>query len=151
MPYRLSNVSWATFLREVNPRALDLPPWGGIVEWMDRPILVYIGPPTERIPQGEIFLTDISAYRADFEANFLRQYDPGQEVWFYRIPEGFMQVLAERAADVGVLLDESGNIVVKIAEKIGEAAGGLTKPLLENLTVPLVVAGVIGIVLLAKR
>jgi hypothetical protein len=141
MARRLSNIEWATFLQEVNVPALGLPPWGGVIEWRGMDILVYIG------PTGEVFTTDVSDMPA-ITSNTTRVYDARQEVWAYHLPE---QLLQTTIADAAAVAKVTTSTVEELGRVIGETAGGLTAPLLENLTLPLVVVGVIGLIYLAKK
>jgi hypothetical protein len=141
MARRLSNMEWATFLSEVNVPALNLPPWGGVIEWRGMQVLVYIG------PTGEVFTTDVSDM-PEITANTSRVYDAHQEVWVYRVPQ---EMLATAIADAKWLAEVTMATVEEAGQVIGTTAGKITGPLLENLTLPLVVVGVIGLIYLAKK
>jgi len=151
MSRRLSNIEWAMFQREVNVDKMDLPPWGGIIQWHGQSILAY-RPTSEcnwmadllgTCPAGELFLSDVSDI-GDLDGRFPKGYDPYAETWWYQLPSEAMEVTAKTVAD-------AGNLVAATGEVIGKTAGAIAAPLVESLTVPLIIAGVLGIVLLAKR
>lgn len=161
MPRRLSDHEWSAFLNNVKVGELALPPWGGIIEWGKQYILVYIGPerplelceeqatdPSAPYPitcDREVFLTDVTDLTQAWR-NQVQQavYDEPQDVFWYELPEQVMQEIATRAA-------QAGQVLVSTASVIGAAAGGATGPLLQNLSIPLIVAGVVGLFVLAKR
>jgi hypothetical protein len=140
MPRRLSNVEWVTFLQEVNVPALGLPPWGGVVEWRGMDILVYIG------PSGEVFTTDVTGDQ--ITQNVARVYDARAETWYYHLPEEVIQQAADVAIRTGQVTQSS---IEEVARVVGSAAGTLTQPILSNLSLPLVVLGIVGMIYLAKR
>jgi hypothetical protein len=84
-------------------------------------------------------LTDVSD-RSDLIKNIPRTYDAGAGVWVYHLPAAFMATLVSEAKTV---LETTNTIVQTVAEAAGEAAGGLTQPLLSNLTVPLIGLGLL--------
>jgi len=141
MARRLSNMEWAAFLQDVNVLTLGLPPWGGIIEWRGMNVLVYIG------PSGEVFTTDVTDM-PDIIANTARVYDTRQSVWYYHLPE---EILYTAIADAQRAAQVTASTVEELGRVVGETAGGLTRPLLENLTVPLIAVGIIGLIYLAKK
>ena len=137
MPRRLSNIEWATFLHDVDVNRLNLPSWGGAVDWGGLQILVFHG------ASGEWFLTDISD-SPQLIAGYPATQDPWGKVWLYSLPEATMESIKEAP---GVI----ASAVVATATEVGKTAGVLTGPLLSNLTVPLIVVGIIGLVLLVRE
>jgi hypothetical protein len=120
---RLSDIEWATFLHDVNVPALNLPPWGGVVDWGGEKILVYIG------PTGEVFTTDISD-RPDVLANIAASYDPTSQIWYYQLPEAVLQTIVGEAETTGQIIKSS---LTEIAQIAGQVAASATAPLLQNL------------------
>ena len=94
---RLTNGEWNTFLHEVNVANLDLPPWGGIVEWSGMDVLVFVG------PTGEVFLTDVTGEQELIERTG-RTYDPLAQYWWYQLPEATTDILWQRAEDVDAVV-----------------------------------------------
>lgn len=140
MPRRLSNPEYITFLNTVNLDALGLPPWGGVIEWGEQFILVYVCQASGSLcQQGEAMLTDVSD-RADLIRNIPRTYDANQGVWYYQLPQEAIQQLATVA---GATIRGTGKIIQAIAREAGEAAGALTQPLIGNLTPVLVALGLL--------
>ena len=84
-------------------------------------------------------LTDVSD-RADLLRNIPGTYDVVQETWVYHIQA---ETMARFLAVSQSVLQATGTIIQTVAETAGAAAGGLTKPLLENLALPLVVVAVL--------
>src|SRR6266576_213509 len=134
MPRRLSNIEWATFLQDVDVNALNLPSWGGVVDWGGLQILVFHG------GSGEWFLTDISDSPQLF-AGYPRTEDPWGKAALYALPEATMESIV---AAPGVI----ASAVVATASEVGKTAGVLTGPLLSNLTLPLIVVGILALALL---
>jgi len=134
MPRRLSNIEWATFLQDVDVNALNLPSWGGVVDWGGLQILVF------HAGSGEWFLTDISDSPQLF-AGYPRTQDPWAKVYITSLPESAVESIV---AAPGVI----ASAVVATASEVGKTAGALTGPLLSNLTLPLIVVGIIGLALL---
>jgi hypothetical protein len=140
MPFRLSDPAWLAFQNNIDVSKLNLPPWGGVVQWGSQFILVYICPQDGTIcRKGEVMLTDVSD-RQELLTNVPRGYDSTAGVWVYQLPA---QLMATIYNDSKTVLEATGQIIQKVAETAGQAAGGLTKPLLENLTIPLVIVGVV--------
>lgn len=138
---RLSNIEWVTFQEEVDVDALDLPQWGGIVEWRGMDVLVFEGP-------KELFLTDISDLEQshdprlrDWKDRLQRTFDPSDQVWYYRFPETFMQVLSERSVQISDYTEETVAAIAETAKQTIEGAGGL----LENVGSPWFMLAVLGI------
>lgn len=139
---KLSNIEWATFQDDVDIDALNLPQWGGIVEWNNIDVLVFEG------PTGELFLTDVSDMKEssdprlrDWKKNLPRTYDPNDQVWYYRLPETFMDVLTERATDVSTYTEETAAAIAETAKQTVVAAGGLV----ENIGSPWFLLALVGI------
>jgi hypothetical protein len=148
MPRRLSNPEWVAFQNQVNLSALALPPWGGVVQWEGRYILVYICPADGGLcRKGEAMLTDVTD-RADLIRNIPGTYDTAQETWVYHVPAELMARLVAVAQNT---LQATGTIIETVAETVGEAAGALTQPLLENLALPLIVLGIAFVILNTPR
>jgi len=136
MPRRLSDQEWIGFQNNVDVNALNLPIWGGVVQWGQQLILVYVCPGSGGICQhGEIMLTDISD-RPDLIRTIPGTYDVSQDVWVYHLPAETMARIAELSRTT---LETTGQILQVVSETVGEAAGALTRPLLENLALPLIV------------
>jgi hypothetical protein len=148
MPRRLSNPEWVEFQNEVNIPALDLPPWGAVVGWGSQYILVFICQGSGSLCQkGEVMLSDISD-REDLIKNVPHTYDANQSVWIYHVAPELMGHLYDDAKSV---LQATGQIIQTVAQQAGQAAGALTEPLLSQLTVPLLFAGVVLLWLYGPR
>jgi hypothetical protein len=146
MPYRLSNPAWLAFQTDIDVSRLNLPPWGGVVQWGSEFILVYICPQDGTLcKRAEVMVTDVTD-RAELLKNIPRNYDPATSTWIYHLPAELMSTLFN---DSKTVLEATGQIIQKIAETAGQAAGGLTKPLLENLSLPLVALGIVALMIYA--
>lgn len=142
----LSNPEWVAFQQDVNIDALNLPRWGGVVEWEGLDVLVFEGP-------GGLYLTDITSFRTSpdprlqsWKSNLVRTWDSASELWYYRFPETFMAVLTERAVEVSGATEET---VAAIAETVKDVLEG-TGDVFESIGSPwflLAVAGLAMIVL----
>lgn len=140
MPRRLSNPEYVQFLNSVDLNALDLPPWGAVVQWGEQFVLIYICQASGGLCQrGEAMLTDVTD-RADLVRNIPGTFDTAQNVWVYHIPQETMAQLLQVAQST---LQATGTVIQKVAETVGGAAGALTQPLLENLALPLIVIGIV--------
>lgn len=137
MPRRLSNIEWVTFLNEVDVERLPLPAWGGVLEWRGMQVLVFHG------ANGEWFVTDISD-RPDIFAGYPKTQDPWGKVAIYSLPREVVNATIEAPAVIASAVKATG-------QAVGETAGALTGPLLQNLTVPLIVVGIIGMFLLVRE
>jgi len=87
-------------------------------------------------------LSDVSD-RAELLANVAREYDANAQVWWYHVP---WETLATIARDATAVSDGTQLVIKKAAEIVGGAAGDLTRPLLENLTIPLIAIAVLAAV-----
>ncbi len=138
MPRRLSDPEYVQFLNSVDLNALNLAPWGGVVQWGEQYILVYVCPSSGSLCQkGEAMLTDVSD-REDLIRNTPSTYDTQQNVWYYHLSE---EGIAQLAAVTGAAVRGTGMIIQTVAEQAGQAAGALTQPILGNLTPVLIVLG----------
>lgn len=145
---RLSNIEWTTFQDDVDVDALHLPEWGGIVEWNDMDVLVFEG------PTGELFLSDVTDMdqSADprlqqWKDNLPRTYDPTDQIWYYRLPETFMDVLSDRVTEVSTYTEETAAAIAETAKQTVVSAGDIV----ENIGSPwflLALAGLAAIVLM---
>jgi hypothetical protein len=136
MSRRLSDPEWIGFQNAVDVNQLNLPVWGGVVQWGSQLILVYVCPGSGTIcQQGEIMLTDISD-RSDLIRTIPGTYDATQDVWVYHLPAETMARIVELSRTT---LETTGQILKTVSETAGQAAGALTRPLLENLALPLIV------------
>jgi len=148
MPRRLSNPEWVAFQNNVDLSALALPPWGAVIQWGSQFVLVYICPSDGGLcRKGEAMLTDVSD-RADLIRNIPGTYDTAQELWVYHVPQETMARLLAVAQNT---LEATGKVIATVAETAGGAAGALTKPLLENLALPLIVVAVAFLFLESPR
>jgi len=148
MPRRLSNPEWVQFQNDVDLNALDLPPWGAVIQWGNQYVLVFICQADGSLCQrGEAMLTDVTD-KADWIRNIPGTYDTDQQVWVYHIPQELMGRFYEVAKTT---LETTRQIIQTVAETAGQAAGGITAPLLENLAPILVVAVVAFLFLESKR
>jgi hypothetical protein len=150
-PFPLSAADARQFVGDAGADALSgLPSWGGIIRWHNRYVLVFPkydgsfaltdisgGVPDARVPGGMIPITA-------FVAAVPTQQSSYWETFLYSLPSNFYDVAIERAKQ----LAEGTEYV---AGAVGTAAGALTKPLLENLTVPLIVIGVLFLFMNAKK
>ncbi len=148
MPARLSDPAWVAFQNDIDVSKLNLPPWGGIVQWVDQLILVYVCPASGGLCQkGEVMLTDVSDM-PELIKNIPGTYDANQGVWTYHILLETLQRIVEVSK---ATLETTGKIIQVTSDTIGEAAGGLTRPLLENLALPLIVIGLIFLFMETRR
>jgi hypothetical protein len=165
MPRRLSDPEWLAFQNDVNLTALDLPPWGAVIEWRGNYILAFVCPfkplaivggelievatldPRAMCQPGEVMLTDVSDQQQLFR-NIPGTWDQSQERWVYHVPEQTIKRLVEVAKDT---IQGTGLTIDWIADTVGSAAGSLTRPLLENLTFPLIVIALVYLFGLPKR
>jgi len=140
MSRRLSDAEWSTFLSQVDVRTLGLPPWGGVVDWSGMMILVYIQPAS-----GEVFTTDLTNDTKALQVIGAQPptYDQDQSVWYYHLPEELLKTIATDA-------QKAGELIVYTADLVGRTAGALASPIVSSLALPLVVAGIIGLVILKK-
>lgn len=141
MPRQLSMGEFIAFAHDVDVSRLDLPPWGGVIEWSGLMVLVYVA------PGGRVFTTEVSDSPAIIR-NTPRVYDPWSTAWYYHLPEETLH----RATEVpGEVLEVTGEYAEKIAAAIGAAAAGALKPVVPTLTPLLIVAGVLGVLFLLKK
>jgi hypothetical protein len=123
----LSNIEWYTFQQEVDVDALDLPQWGGIVEWRGMDVLVFEGP-------GGLYLSDVTSFQQSpderlrtWKAQVPVYWDSDSEVWYYQFPEQFKSVLAERATQVTNATEETVAAIAKTAKQIIAGAGDIAE------------------------
>lgn len=94
----LSDPEWIQFQKDVDVLALNLPPWGGIVEWAGMDVLAFIG------SDGSLFLTDVTRLEdsrlVNWKKNLQTEYDQTQEIWYWRLPESLKEVFLERLEQV---------------------------------------------------
>lgn len=148
MPRRLSDPEWIAFQNTVNIEALRLPQWGAVVQWGSMFVLAYVCPSDGYLcRKGEVMLSDISD-RADLVRNIPGTYDASQHLWIYYLPQETLARVYEVAEST---LQTTGHVLTSVSETVGEAAGGLTAPLLENLALPLIVIGLIFVFTQLKR
>lgn len=139
MPRRLSDVEWSMFLNEVNLPE-DIPPWGAVVQWQNMFISVYICQADGTLcRKGEVMLADVTD-QAPVLQNITRRFDPNSLTWWYYMPGELMATIVGRAKQV---IEGTGIVIQKVAEATGAAAGAITKPILENVSLPLIVLGVV--------
>lgn len=127
MPRALTNEEANSFLADIDVDGLGLPPWGGVVEWRNMPVLVFYGQGAKRW-----FLTDISDYSGTL-ANYPKTYDPWIKVFVYSVPDNFMDIAKQRAAQV----IEAGT----------EAA----KAVIPTFTTALIVIGLVALLLIMRE
>ena len=142
MPRRLSNIEWATFLTDIDVPALNLPPWGGIVEWGAQDILVFVG--ARRYNDvindyvTEIFLTDVTDMAAEWKTEATRKLVPSQDVFVWTFLEEVGSRLMTTANQAGAVISAAIDSTGKIVEGIGTVG--------ENLYTVAIVAAVVFIV-----
>lgn len=93
MPRQLSDPEFVKFTNDIDVDALNLPPWGGVVQWEGYEVLVFEGP-------GGIFLTDISDIRPLVEAVPSWEYNPYEDLFIWHLPEETAGVIVERMQQV---------------------------------------------------
>jgi hypothetical protein len=148
MPYRLSDPAWLAFQNDININSLNLPPWGGVVQWANSYILVYICQTDGTLcRKGEVMLSDVTD-RQELLANVPRSYDATAGVWIYQVPAAFMATLYDEAKPV---IEGTGIVIQKVSEAVGSAAGAIAKPLVEDLTIPIALAAVALVVVYTRR
>lgn len=143
MSRRLSNPEYAAFLQEVDLNTMGLPQWGGIVEWGGQFVMVY------HAPAGDWQLTDVTdgipsgagvVPIRDVVSTVPRNATSSWNVFWYSLPQNFLDVAGERAKQIG-------DATVYVAQTVGTAAGAITGPLLGNLTIPLIALGIAALFL----
>lgn len=137
MPRMLTDYEWAFFLSEIDIDRLDLPAWGGVVDWRDNKILVFID------ANGEPRLTDVSDLE-EFIVTFQKEYNAFANIWVYHLPVETGRRIAE------ILSDPHGELLEPLARAIGETAKTLTRPLTEPLVWPLAFVA-LGYLVLTRR
>jgi len=148
MPRRLSDMEWSTFLNQVDVNSLNLPPWGGVVQWQDMYILVFICPSSGTLcSKGEAMLTDVSDISSRF-TSYPRQYYSFWEVFVYNLPQQALAETYQIAKDTAIA---TGTIVTNVAKTAGEAAGAAVSPILQPLS-PIIITALVlfGILYLPK-
>lgn len=140
MPRRLSDPEWSAFLNQFNVFELGFPPWGGIVEWGEMEVLVFIGPERfiEEIGETvrEVGLTDVTDMSDVWMAQANKQYSSPWQVFFYTLPESLMGSIYTAAKT-------AGQITAATLNAAGEVVGAVTGPILGQLAIPLAIAAVI--------
>jgi hypothetical protein len=148
MPHRLSDPAWLAFQNDIHVEDLGLPPWGAVVQWQNQLVLVYICPGDGTLcRKGEVMLTDVSDM-PDIIRNTPATFDANQQTWWYAIPQEAMARIVEVAAET---IEGTGRIIQGVSETVGTAAGSLTKPLLENLALPLIVIALVYLVMMSPK
>ncbi len=98
MPRALSDHEFVAFDNAVDVDALNLPPWGGVVQWEGMEILVFEGP-------GGLFLTDITDARPLVEAIPTWVYNPYADVFVWHLPAETAAVIMQRVEEVTGAVD----------------------------------------------
>lgn len=115
MPRQLSDHEFVAFDNQINVDALDLPPWGGVVQWEGMEVLVFEAP-------GGLYLTDISDIRASIEIAPPWEYNPLEEIFVWHLPKETAGVIVERAGQVTGAVDFTfSNLGLILALAIGLA------------------------------
>lgn len=139
----LSDIQWATFLSEVNVPALGLPPWGGIVEWGNMDVLIYIN-----ASSGEVFTTDATGVNIPAISNTPKTYDQNQGIWYYQLPQAIIQTIAGEASQAAALVKQA---TTTVADIVGSTAAAVTAPLVGQLSPITIIAAVIALFILTKQ
>ncbi len=109
MARRLSDPEYVAFLNDIDVEALNLPPWGGVVQWEGLEVLVFCpGPavesswlwPTSRGECTEYQLTDITDVRPLVESYPSWQYNPMQNTAVWHLPEETAATIEQRLQQV---------------------------------------------------
>lgn len=85
---RLSDPEFVQFTTDVDIPLLGFPPWGGVVKWKGKDVLVFAGP-------GGLFLTDITAILPSIEIAPPWEYSALDQYWWWHVPEETMARIAE--------------------------------------------------------
>ena len=136
MARALSGPEWSQFMQDVNISALNLPPWGGVVQWNGLDVLVFISP-----ADGSVWTTDITDdFQSWIAANENQQavFDPNQQVWYYQLPQQTVQQFLTVAKAIGALTQAT---VQAVAQAAGQAAGAILSPTVQTLS-PILIAGI---------
>lgn len=146
MARALSSPEWAQFMQDVNIASLNLPPWGGVVQWNGLDVLVFVSP-----ADGSVWTSDITDdFQSWIAANENQQavYDPDQQVWYYQLPQQATQQFLTVAKAAGQAVQST---VQAVAEAAGKAAAGILEPTIGALS-PVLIAGLaLGVLLLMPR
>ena len=94
MPRRLSDVEYVWFFQDVDLAELPIPPWGIVLRWNDKDVLVF------ESFQGEVFLTDITDIRESIEISPPWEYHPDLEYAVWHLPEETAGVIMEVVEEV---------------------------------------------------
>lgn len=98
MPRKLSDHEFVAFDNDVDVESLNLPPWGGVVQWEGMEVLVFVGP-------GGLFLTDISDVRPLVEAVPSWEYNPYADLFIWHLPRETAAVIVQRMEQVTGVTD----------------------------------------------
>ena len=142
MARALSNPEWAQFMQDVNVSALNLPPWGGVVQWNGMDVLVFVSP-----ADGSVWTSDITDdFQSWIAANENQQaiYDPSQSVWYYQLPQQTMQALASAAKTAGQVLQTT---LSTVAQTVGQTAADILTPTTQALS-PILIGAIVVLVLM---
>ena len=116
MARALSSLEYVTFMDEVMPDSLEIPPWGSIVQWGGLYVLVF------HLPSGEWALSDITQgipYGSTvipvdtYLQNFNKQQIGATDAFWFSLPENFMQVALEGAAKVEALATQQAGVAAQ--------------------------------------
>lgn len=134
---RLSDPEFAQFMTDEQGFVTTLMPGqSAIVDWNGLKVLAYIG--SQAIDVGgdlypDVYLSEVSD-APQLAAMTNPAFHAPSQTWYEALPPAVLDAIKNDAANAGVLLNS-------LAQQIGNVAGGLTQPLLSNLTFPIVAIG----------
>lgn len=141
MPRALNESEVLEFFHEMGRISIPLSPsgaGGAVVLWESHgiPVLDFRG------EDGRDYLSDLSDLTPAQISNLgLPAIAHGQ--WYY-LPGAIVDVIAELPANLA-------REAQWVADKVGQVAGGLTAPLVGQLSLPLIAIGIIALVYFSKR
>lgn len=109
MPRPLSDPEWLAFTNELpDVSILNLPPWGGVVQWEGMDVLIYECQARGTLcsEAGDVLLTDISDIRAQIEIAPEWEYNTAADLWVWHVPQETMQVIGQRLREVGEIIPQ---------------------------------------------
>lgn len=132
MSRKLSDPEWLQFILDTKPTSMNLPPWGGVVQWGAQKILTFIN------EAGAVFATDITGDTLINWAAIPTTYDPNTGTAWYYLPQEIAATVAADAIAAGAIVRST---VDEVATIVGHAAGAVLTPTLSPFVFPIVIVG----------
>jgi hypothetical protein len=127
MGRRLSDHEYVAFLNDVNVDRLNLPPWGGVIQWEGMEVLVFCAgrapveggwfSSTDPGPCTDIRLTDITDIRPMVEAIPSWKYNPHDNTAVWHLPEETKNRIEELLQEAGAAIHPLSpqNLIIVLA------------------------------------